>query len=293
MTLTNAEGEDVTDLGTFFAGGEALESNKFSTTESSLRPVSITAEIQGVRVGEPVNILASDSYKFPARALLEDITRTSCDNCPTMIKVIESLSSDNPQTVIAYNVHNSISFIYQNYYAESTRALADSFCTYMGSDLTAAPKTYINRATKNYPASLNLAEQFRQMARESSTDAAIALETETPSPATVEVTATIGTKKSFSGKIVAVLVDNGLTASQSGMGEINMFRVIRDYQPSLEGQAASFEAGKPLQFSATFDLSVLNVTSVDNCEVIVFVTDDADGVCEAVQYASIGEAKGY
>ena len=83
LTLVNADGEDITDLGTFYANGEVLEGNRFSTTVSSLRPVQITAEISGIQVGEAVSIMASDRYAFTPRALLEEITRTSCVNCPT------------------------------------------------------------------------------------------------------------------------------------------------------------------------------------------------------------------
>lgn len=150
----------ITDLGTFSANGEVLEGNRFSTTVSSLRPVQVTAEISGIQVGEAVSIMASDRYAFTPRALLEEITRTSCVNCPTMIRVIEHLSADEPQTVIAYNVHNAegASEVYHSYYTD----------------------------------------------------------------------------------ISAVLVDNGINANQTGMGQIQLRRVMRAYYPSIEGQAAEF-----------------------------------------------------
>lgn len=77
-------------------------------------------------------------------------------------------------------------------------------------------------------------------AAESSTDVAIALETSAPDPSTVKSDITVGTKKSFTGKIVAVLVDNGINANQTGMGQIQLRRVMRAYYPSIEGQAAEF-----------------------------------------------------
>lgn len=128
----------ITDLGTFSANGEVLEGNRFSTTVSSLRPVQVTAEISGIQVGEAVSIMASDRYAFTPRALLEEITRTSCVNCPTMIRVIEHLSADEPQTVIAYYVHNAegASEVYHSYYTDISREYADAFCTFIGSDLT-------------------------------------------------------------------------------------------------------------------------------------------------------------
>ena len=45
ITLTDADGNDVTELGTFYANGEQLEDNLFSTTIGSLAPVEISAAI--------------------------------------------------------------------------------------------------------------------------------------------------------------------------------------------------------------------------------------------------------
>ena len=84
---------------------------------------------------------------------------------------------------------------------------------------------------------------------------------------------------------MAVLVDNGINTSSS-------YRVMRAYYPSVEGQPQTFTAGQTVRFSADFDLTQLNVTAVENCEVIVFVTD-ADGQCEIVQVAGSKEKKGY
>ena len=61
----------------------------------------------------------------------------------------------------------------------------------------------------------------------------------------------------------------------------------------MEGQAAAFAKGKPQHFEAEFNLQETPITSIENCELIVFVTDDADGLCENVQVAHVSEAKGY
>ena len=206
-----------------------------------------------------------------------------------MQQVIAELATDNPQIVIAYNVHNTRSDVFSGNYTSVTQEFSKAFCDFILPDeadrYTAAPKTFFNRSKKNYVASLNLSQEFRNMALGGPKDVAIALCTESTAQ-TVSVKATIGSKKDFSGHIVAVLVDNGINTSSS-------YRVMRAYYPSVEGQPQTFTTGQPVHFSADFDLTQLDVTAVENCEVIVFVTDDADGQCEIVQVAGSKEKKGY
>lgn len=289
ITLTDADGNDVTELGTFYANGEKLEDNLFSTTIGSLTPVEISAAIGYNPVSNTAAVTATSSYQFASRSLLEEITKTNCEYCLIMQQVISDLAQDNPQIVIAYNVHNTESYVFSGNYTSVTQEFSKAFCDFIlpdeGDRYTAAPKTFFNRSKKNYVASLNLSQEFRNMALGGPKDVAIALCTESTAR-TVSVKATIGSKKDFSGHIVAVLVDNGINTSSS-------YRVMRAYYPSVEGQPQTFTAGQPVHFSADFDLTQLNVTAVENCEVIVFVTDDADGQCEIVQVAGSKEKKGY
>lgn len=289
ITLTDADGNDVTDLGTFYADGKQLEDNLFSTTKGSLTPVVISAAIGSMPVSDTEAVTATSSYQFSSRSLLEEITRTNCQYCPIMQQVIAELATDNPQIVIAYNVHNTVSDVYTGHYTSETRNFSTAFSDFMmpamSDRYTAAPKTFFNRSKDNHTASPNLTQEFRDRALGGPRDVAIALCTESTAQ-TVSVKATIGSKKDFSGHIVAVLVDNGLTTSSN-------YRVMRAYYPSVEGQPQTFTAGQPVHFSADFDLTQLDVTAVENCEVIVFVTDDADGQCETVQVAGSKEKKGY
>ena len=289
ITLTDADGNDVTELGTFYANGEQLEDNLFSTTKGSLTPVVISAAIGSMPVSDTEAVTATSSYQFSSRSLLEEITRTNCQYCPIMQQVIAELATDNPQIVIAYNVHNTVSDVYTGHYTSVTRNFSTAFSDFMmpamSDRYTAAPKTFFNRSKDNHTASPNLTQEFRDRALGGPKDVAIALCTESTAQ-TVSVKATIGSKKDFSGRIVAVLVDNGLTTSSN-------YRVMRAYYPSVEGQPQTFTAGQPVHFSADFDLTQLDVTAVENCEVIVFVTDDADGQCETVQVAGSKEKKGY
>ena len=280
ITLTDADGNDVTELGTFYANGEQLEDNLFSTTIGSLAPVEISAAIGYNPVSNTAAVTATSSYQFASRSLLEEITKTNCPHCLIMQQVISELAQDNPQMVIAYNVHNTKSDVFSGNYTSVTQEFSKAFCDFIlpdeGDRHTAAPKTFFNRSKKNYVASPNLSQEFRNMALGGPKDVAIALCTESTAQ-TVSVKATIGSKKDFSGHIVAVLVDNGINTSSS-------YRVMRAYYPSVEGQPQTFTAGQ--------DLTQLNVTAVENCEVIVFVTD-ADGQCEIVQVAGSKEKKGY
>ena len=296
FSLTDKDGNDVTELGTFFADGEALEGNRFSTLKGSLTPVTVSAEFSGRKVANTVAVTATSSYAFSSRLLLEEITRTSCQYCPIAINVISALSSDVPQSVIAYNVHNTVSSVYQTEYSEMTRDFADQFCRLMnetGSDyLTAAPKTYVSRSRSSINAHNLDAAKLRAEAGALPKDVAIAVETAAKA-GNLSLRIAIGSKKTFAGKVVAVLVENGIYAEQSALGRIEMYRIMRAYAPSVTGQPVSIVSGKACALELEFNLAELSIKNIANCEVIVFVTDDADGLCENVQCVKVGESRGY
>lgn len=294
LTLKTSEGADVTAQGEFFADGEKLEGNRFSTTKGSLTPVRITATFNGKPVDGSVQITATSNYIFTSRMLFEDITKTSCTYCPTVIRLIEELRKDERARVVPYTVHNSACWIYGNYYSDATKQFADQFCREMNDDqsLSAAPRVYLNHSKSSANYESLTAEGLYTEAENGPKEVAIALESSLSGP-TVKVKATIGTKKSFSGKVVAVLVENGIYGSQASMGNIEMWRTMKGYAPSFEGESKTFTTGEPALFETSFDLNTIKVEKTGNCEVIVFVTDDADGLSENVQFAKIGEIKGY
>ena len=292
LTLQNADGIDVTAQGTFFANGEELQSNRFSTTTGSLAPVQITAKYNGLDVDGSVAVTASSSYSFTNRVLLEDITKTGCQYCPIVIRLIEELRQDAQQLVVPLSVHNSNSSIYSAYYTQTTRQFADKFCEYFGLDKSAAPKVFINRNKNVANHDTLTADELRAQAVNGPKDVAIALESSVEGT-TIPVKVTIGSKKDFSGKVVVVLVENGIEAYQQNMGNIEMYRMMRAYAPSVEGESKSFKTNSPVSYTTTFDAKNLALVNTANCEVIAFVTDDADGLCENAQFAKIGEVKGY
>ena len=292
LTLTDAEGTDVTAQGTFYANGEELESNRFSSTVSSYTPVTITAKYNGNNVAGEVKIIATTGYEFTSRLLLEDITKTDCPYCPNAIRLIEEIRKNSQTLVVPYSVHNEDSDIYKGTYSDATREFAKAFCTFMGTTTTAAPKVYLNRKKENVNAQYITASQLETQALNGSKDVAIALESSL-SGSTIPVKVTVGSKKNFSGKIVVVLVENGIYAEQGYVGYIEMYRIMRGYAPSVEGEPKQFSAGVATTYTATFDRTKTTVSDPDNCEVIAFVTDDTDDLCENVQCAKIGEIKTY
>lgn len=292
LTLKTEDGNDVTAQGEFYADGEKLEGNRFSTTKGAVMPVSITAKFNGIDVKNTVHISASSSYTFTHRVLLEDITKTGCQYCPIVIRLIDELRQDAPQSVVAYSIHNSDCSIYANYYSQATRKFADSFCDFVGVDYSVAPKLYLNHSKSEENKDLVTANGLRSQAINGPKDVAIALESSVEG-SNIPVTVTVGSKKDFSGKIVIVLVENGINANQQNMGNIEMYRILRAYAPNVTGEAKTFSSGTPTTYSTTFDLTSTTINDINNCEVIAFVTDDADGLSETVQYAKVGEIKGY
>lgn len=291
LTLKAADGSDVTAQGTFYANGTPLEGNRFSSSKGALVPVAITAQFNGHDVENSVQILATTNYLFTSRLLLEDITKDNCQYCPQVINMVDQLRQDEQPIVVPYSVHNSDCSIYKNYYSEATRKFSDEFCSYMRQ--SDPPKVFLNRNKSFINLDLYSADKLREEARNGSKDVAIALESSLEGGTTIPVKVTIGTKKEFTGKVVVVLVENGIYAYQTNLGNHEMYRIMRGYAPSVEGESMKFTTGVASTYSATFDLQVTKVKDPNNCEVIAFVTDDADGLCENVQFAKIGEVKGY
>lgn len=295
LTLKNASGEDVTNLGTFYANGEPLEGNRFSSSKSALAPVTVTAKFNGLDVENSVAILASTDVTFTNRALLEDVTKTNCKYCPLIIDLIEELRKDTDPRVVAFSIHNFQSDIYTGYYSESTKAQADAFYDFMAvanKSEAPAPLAYANRNKKKLDQTTVKAEDLREMARKGPQDVALTLESSLEG-STLTVKTTVGSKKDFSGRIVVVLVESGIYANQWEKGYIEMYRIMRQYAPSIEGEPKTFTTNTPVTYSTTFNLADLKIVKSTNCEVIAFVTDDADGQCENVQFAKLGEVKSY
>lgn len=292
LTLETADGNDVTAQGSFFANGEQLQSNRYSTTKGSLAPVQITAKFNGLDVDGSVAVTASSSYTFTNRVLLEDVTKTNCQYCPTVINLIDELRKDAQPLVVPLSIHNSNSGIYSAYYTQTTRQFADKFCEYFGLDKSAAPKVFINRSKNVSNHDTLTADELRAQAVNGPKDVAIALESALEG-STISVKVTVGSKKDFSGKLVVALAENGIMAEQQTMGKTEMYRMMRAYAPSIEGESKSFKTNSPVSYTTTFNVQNLALVNTANCEVIAFVTDDADGLCENVQFAKVGEVKGY
>ena len=293
FTLTDADGADVSDLGEFYADGKALEGRRFSTTSGSAAPITISATIGGHDVENTAEIIATSNINFTSRLLFENITMTGCQYCPFVKTIIRDVEKDDPAQVICYCIHNSVSTLYQSsQLTQTTLDYANVYCDFMlpgeSDRRRAAPKSFVSRNKENhsYDSKYIQPDNLRTLARQQPKNVGIAIESAyTASEVTVH--ASIGTKQSFSGRAVAVL-----TKRMSWESDSYKYRVMLAYAPSVEGQELSFEAGKAASFNVTFDLTKLGSVNPDECEIIVFVLN-AEGICQSVQYAGVGEAKSY
>lgn len=293
LTLTDADGADVSDLGEFYADGKALEGRRFSTTSGSAAPITISATIGGHDVENTAEIIATSNINFTSRLLFENITMTGCQYCPFVKTIIRDVEKDDPAQVICYCIHNSVSTLYQSsQLTQTTLDYANVYCDFMlpgeSDRRRAAPKSFVSRNKENhsYDSKYIQPDNLRTLARQQPKNVGIAIESAyTASEVTVH--ASIGTKQSFSGRAVAVL-----TKRMSWESDSYKYRVMLAYAPSVEGQELSFEAGKAASFNVTFDLTKLGSVNPDECEIIVFVLN-AEGICQSVQYAGVGEAKSY
>lgn len=296
LTLKDKSGVDLTSGAKFFVDDnpDPIPGNRFSTTKSDKSSFTITAKYDGVPVESSIKIMKTTA--FAQRMLFEEMIANWCPNCPAVAKQIIEVGKDSPRTVVCYCLHVRSSDIELNYYTQVTKDFTSQFIKYHGGE-SRVPSTYANHSpgSGTFMVDEFTANDLRNEAKKATRDVGISIESAVEGDL-IRVSCNIGSKKTFKGKAVAVLIENGMNKGNSEylFGE----HVFRAYAPSFEGESISFTEGQSTKFETSFKISELSKSEeypliVDNCEIVVFVTDDADQLAEGVNYANVGEVKGY
>lgn len=287
LYLTDEQGSKYTD-GEFFVDGQALTGSYFSTTASGAH--RITAKWNGADVDGNLQILAVQESDYTARMLIESYTGTHCDFCTETIKMLteggDELARTNPRIVLL-EMHSKNSTMWEKY-SERTKAMVDDFVSYYGA--TGTPSVYFDRVKKKI-AIENIGKNGILSAVKSKADVAIAIKnTVSDDNLSVKVAATVASKKSFNGKVIAALVEDGIYLNHVRLGMVEWFHTMRDYQPSFGGgNAVAFASGQlqKVEFTLDFGKAVR-----EQCSVVVFVVNEK-GEVENVQQVSANASIGY
>ena len=278
LYLVDEQGSRISG-GEFYIDGEKLDSPYFGTTEAGMH--RITAMWQGKEAEEALNLGAFKEGEFTARMLVESLTGTNCGYCTSTIQLLteeDALARKDPRIVL----------IETHYEGQSPEMWQKSFIAYFGS--TGTPSVYLDRNKDKFSVDA-MGRDGLLSAIKSKAEVAIAIKNSlSEDKKQVELTAVIGSKKSFNGKVIAALVEDGMYLNHVSLGMIERFHTMRDYMPSFEGEeAVAFEPGAPKEIK--FQINMGKADPVKST-LVVFVTNE-QGVVENVQQVAIGTNVGY
>lgn len=281
LTLSDELDNDVSEFGEFYVNGAKLEGRYFKTTTT--RKYQITAKWNSRPVEGTEEITAYADLAFTGRVLVESMVSTSCVYCQSTIVKLTDIAKKNSQVVlISTHVAGSM---YENADSEAKKDAKDLQKKF---DSSVTPSVFLNH-DKNLYWSVGFQTENDILTQVTNpAEVAIAIENEV-SDNELTVSATIASKRSFTGKAVAVLVENGIRAIQAGMGTIEMYRMMRDYVPDVTGKSITLTAGTTTPFSVKIPL---HDYKQQNCWVIVFVVGENGRVC-GIQHTPLNRNIGY
>ena len=288
LYLVDEQGSRISG-GEFYIDGKKLHSPYFGTTEAGMH--RITAIWQGKEAEEALNLGAFKEGEFTARMLVESLTGTNCGYCTNTIKLLtegDALARKDPRIVLIETHYEGQSPEMWQKYDERSREMEKAFIAYFGS--TGTPSVYLDRNKDKFSVDA-MGRDGLLSAIKSKAEVAIAIKNSlSEDKKQVELTAVIGSKKSFNGKVIAALVEDGMYLNHVSLGMIEWFHTMRDYMPSFEGEeAVAFEPGAPKEIK--FQLNMGKADPVKST-LVVFVTNE-QGLVENVQQVVVGTNVGY
>lgn len=282
LKLTDEDGNDLTAEAVFYMDGGLLKRNAARSDKSGVH--TITAMWKGKACDKTLKLNGvAAPADFTGRLLVEFSTSTSCMYCPAYIKAFRNCISD-PRFVLV-SVHREASSIYEDYYVKETKDRVQEFVDYNGGYVP-YPGAMFNR--QEDPVYVEDETQVNSAIPEKA-EVGIAVEAHFDG-LQFKVKVAAHARSGFTGNIGAVLVEDGIRAFQTKLGEVEMEKIMRDYQPSVAGEKVTFNAGVPVFKEYVFEKC--GVLKTNKCEVVVFVTG-ADKRLKNVQRIAVGKVIGY
>ena len=201
LYLVDEQGSRISG-GEFYIDGEKLDSPYFGTTEAGMH--RITAMWQGKEAEEALNLGAFKEGEFTARMLVESLTGTNCGYCTSTIQLLteeDALARKDPRIVLIETHYEGQSPEMWQKYDERSREMEKAFIAYFGS--TGTPSVYLDRNKDKFSVDA-MGRDGLLSAIKSKAEVAIAIKNSlSEDKKQVELTAVIGSKKSFNGKVIA------------------------------------------------------------------------------------------
>lgn len=282
LSLVDKNDNDLTSEAEFYLDGASLRRGAARSKKTGTQ--TVTAKWRGKTCQATLTLTGvSAPADFTGRLLVEYSTSTSCMYCPTYIQAFKQCLSDSRFALVS--VHREPSSIYSEYYEQSTKDRVQEFVDYYGGYVP-YPGALFNRGTN--PVSVSDKSKVLESIPAKS-DVGIAVDAYFDG-LKFRASVAVHSKNSFTGKIGAILVEDGIRANQTQLGNVEMEKILRDYQPSVAGEAITLKAGTPV--SKEFSFNKCGVKNTNKCEIIVFVLGE-DQLLKNVQRVAVGKVIGY
>ena len=283
LYLEDEQGSRLPD-GEFYVNGEKLNTPYFETDKPG--SYRISAIWKGKEAEDALTLGAFADGEYTPRMLVESWTGTMCQYCTPVIKVLtegDAVARKEPRVILIETHHGGA----MKYDARSND-MDNCFGQYYKA--TGTPSVYFDREKTKFNAS-NLSKEVLLSSIKNKADVAIAIKTSfSEDRKSINVDAVVGSKKSFKGKIIAALVEDGLYLYHVELGMIEWYHTMRDYRPSFEGGDAVSIEPKSLT-KAQFNIP-LGLAKAEQSRIVVFVTNEA-GTVENIQEVVAGNSIGY
>ena len=282
LRLVDANDVDLTSEAEFYLDGVSLRRGAART--KTIGSHKVTAKWKGKACEGTLTLTGvSAPNDFTGRLLVEYSTSTSCMYCPTYIQAFKQCLSNSRFALVS--VHREPSSIYSEYYEQSTKNRVQEFVDYYGGYVP-YPGALFNRGTN--PISVSDKSKVLESIPAKS-DVGIAVDAYFDG-LKFRASVAVHSKTNFTGKIGAILVEDGIRAYQTQLGEVEMEKILRDYQPSVAGENITLTNGTPASKEFSFEKS--GVKNTNKCEIIVFVLGE-DQLLKNVQRVAVGKVIGY
>ncbi|MFK7782529.1 Omp28-related outer membrane protein [Psychroserpens sp.] len=294
--IINDQGEDVTDLATFFVDGEEIDGQSFSSADIG------EFEVYGVYTEDGVEITTnteSFSVIIPKRKIVvEDYTGTWCGFCPRVSGALHDLE-DETEDIAVVAIHETASSFPDPMHFDEVQILKDAY------DVEGFPAARINRSVDW--ATPHPTSEVTSIAG-LDTNLAIALNSQvTNNELLVQVNVVYEEGSAQGDKLVVYLIENGIIYDQVNYynyDDTSEFYNLGDPIPDFEHNdvlrnSLTGVLGNTIpvtealtEYITSFTIDIPSDYVMDNLKIVAMVVD-ADNSAKNAQFAQLDQDKAY
>lgn len=297
LSSSEAFAEDITNTTTFYVNGTALNGNLFKTSTSGV--YTVTASTETANIDDEIEINAQTDFVATQKVYFELFAATWCPWCPAGMIMLNELVKDS--RVVGMEVHPRNNTTNPDPYIEETTG----FSLYTFSGATGVPTVMVDRnkgqLLKYAELSTSTAESLiSTYLKTTAANVGIAIESKLVD-GKIEAKTHIRSTGSMSDvKFVGLLIENKLAHDQANLHKPELGNPItnfehnsiyrKSYNSKILGEGFTLTANTPVE--KTFSFTPESKYVIDNCEIIILITNNSDQVLN-VQKVKVGGAIGY